>query len=225
MVNEKQREEIYKIEDEYQPKIEALQKQLDAPRKERDEKISAVLTAEQKKQLEEAAAKAKNLQIEEPADHQASRTAADDPSSGTIATYHGTSTREIARPQRCTDAYASPVWQTFASVKVPRFFRIQGCLPHCGEKRGLRSAERYHAAATVLDDVDFVLAGEPAEGLHHVVARFIDRLDQFGHSHDAVLSERVHQTTPAVSPIDVTHESVDVVVIWPPRYHDGFWDL
>ena len=59
VVNEKQREEIYKIEDEYQPKIEALQKQLDALRKERDEKISAVLTAEQKKQLEEAAVKAK----------------------------------------------------------------------------------------------------------------------------------------------------------------------
>ena len=58
VVNEKQREEIYKIEDEYQPKIEALQKQLDALKKERDEKISAVLTAEQKKQLEEAAVKA-----------------------------------------------------------------------------------------------------------------------------------------------------------------------
>jgi hypothetical protein len=59
VVNEKQREEIYRIEDEYQPKIEALQKQLDALKKARDEKISALLTAEQKKQIEEAAAKAR----------------------------------------------------------------------------------------------------------------------------------------------------------------------
>ena len=59
VVNEKQREEIYKIDEEYQPKIEALQKQLDSLKKERDEKISALLTPEQKKQLEEATAKAK----------------------------------------------------------------------------------------------------------------------------------------------------------------------
>ena len=60
VVNEKQREEIYAIQEEYQPKIEALQNQLSAMKKERDEKISAVLTAEQKKQVEEAAAKAKH---------------------------------------------------------------------------------------------------------------------------------------------------------------------
>jgi uncharacterized membrane protein YhiD involved in acid resistance len=59
VVNEKQREEISKIQDEYQPKIEALQNQLNALKKERNEKISAVLTVEQKKQVEEAAAKAK----------------------------------------------------------------------------------------------------------------------------------------------------------------------
>ena len=62
VITEKQREEIYKIEDEYQPKIEALQKQLDALKKERDEKISVLLTPEQKKQVEqikEEAAKAK----------------------------------------------------------------------------------------------------------------------------------------------------------------------
>jgi Fe2+ transport system protein B len=59
VITEKQRGEIYKIEDEYQPKIEALQKQLDTLRKERDEKISALLTAEQKKQIEAATAKAK----------------------------------------------------------------------------------------------------------------------------------------------------------------------
>jgi hypothetical protein len=59
VVNEQQRENIYKIQEEYQPKIEALQKQLEALKKERDEKIAAVLTAEQKKQVEEAATKAK----------------------------------------------------------------------------------------------------------------------------------------------------------------------
>ena len=63
VVNEKQREEIYKIQEEYQPKIAALQKQLKALKKERDEKISAVLTAEQRKQVEEAAAKAKNVPV------------------------------------------------------------------------------------------------------------------------------------------------------------------
>lgn len=57
VVTEKQREEIYKIQEEYQPKIDALENQLNALKKERDDKISAVLTAEQKKQVEEAAAK------------------------------------------------------------------------------------------------------------------------------------------------------------------------
>jgi hypothetical protein len=62
VVNDKQREEIAKIQEEYQPKIDALQSQLDALKKERKEKIAAVLTPEQKKQVEEAeeaAAKAK----------------------------------------------------------------------------------------------------------------------------------------------------------------------
>ena len=59
VVNEKQREEIAKIQEEYQPKIDSLQKQLDALKNELNEKISAVLTAEQKKQVEEAATKAK----------------------------------------------------------------------------------------------------------------------------------------------------------------------
>jgi hypothetical protein len=60
VVDEKQREEIYKIQEEYQPKIAALEKQLKALKTERDKKISAVLTPEQKKQVEEAAAKTKN---------------------------------------------------------------------------------------------------------------------------------------------------------------------
>jgi hypothetical protein len=59
VVNEKQRAEISKIQEEYQPKIEALQDQLEAMKKERDEKVSAVLTPEQKRQVEEAAIKAK----------------------------------------------------------------------------------------------------------------------------------------------------------------------
>lgn len=70
VVNEKQREAIYKIQEEYQPKIEALQNQLDAIKKERDEKISAVLTAEQRRRVEEAASwakqKPKNIQPAEP---------------------------------------------------------------------------------------------------------------------------------------------------------------
>ena len=59
VVDEKQRAEIYKIQDEYQPKIDALQSQVNALKKERDEKISALLTPEQKKQIDAAAAKAK----------------------------------------------------------------------------------------------------------------------------------------------------------------------
>jgi hypothetical protein len=59
IVNEKQREEIYKIQEQYEPRIKAIQDQLNALKKERDEKISAVLTAEQRKQVKEAAAWAK----------------------------------------------------------------------------------------------------------------------------------------------------------------------
>jgi hypothetical protein len=66
VVNEKQRKEIYKIQEEYQPKIEALKKQLDALKKERDEKISAVLTEEQRKRLKQAAAKRKSKSKDAP---------------------------------------------------------------------------------------------------------------------------------------------------------------
>jgi Spy/CpxP family protein refolding chaperone len=59
VVTQKQREQIYKIQDEYQPEIETLQKQLNALKQERDRKIVALLTAEQRKQIEEAAAAAK----------------------------------------------------------------------------------------------------------------------------------------------------------------------
>jgi Spy/CpxP family protein refolding chaperone len=59
VVTDAQRETIYKIQEAYQPKIDALQSQLNALKTERDEKIKAVLTPEQRKQVEEAAAKAK----------------------------------------------------------------------------------------------------------------------------------------------------------------------
>ena len=57
--DQEQREKIYKIQDEYQPKIEELRAQLKALVKEQKEKIDAVLTPEQKKQIEDAKAKAK----------------------------------------------------------------------------------------------------------------------------------------------------------------------
>ncbi len=59
VVHDEQREKIYQIQEEYRPKIEALETQLKTLKKERDAKVAAVLTAEQRKQVEEAAAKAK----------------------------------------------------------------------------------------------------------------------------------------------------------------------
>jgi hypothetical protein len=56
VVTEEQREKILKIQEEYKPKIEALETQLKALKKERDDKVSAVLTEEQKKKVEEAKA-------------------------------------------------------------------------------------------------------------------------------------------------------------------------
>jgi capsule polysaccharide export protein KpsE/RkpR len=71
VVTEKQREDIYKIQEEYKPKIDALKTQLDALNKEMNDKISALLTAEQKKKVEDAAAaaaKAKSAKEEKPAE-------------------------------------------------------------------------------------------------------------------------------------------------------------
>ena len=59
VVTEEQKEKIYKIQEEYKPKIDAARTQLDALVKEQKEKIAAVLTTDQKKKIEEAAAKAK----------------------------------------------------------------------------------------------------------------------------------------------------------------------
>ena len=59
VVDEKQRQEIYKIQEEYAAKIATLKAQLKAMSKERDEKVLAVLTPEQQKKVDELAAAAK----------------------------------------------------------------------------------------------------------------------------------------------------------------------
>lgn len=59
VVTEAQREKIYKIKKEYYPKIEELESKLKAIKKERNEKIAAVLTPEQQKKVEEASSKPK----------------------------------------------------------------------------------------------------------------------------------------------------------------------
>lgn len=59
VVDQRQREEIYKLQDEYKPKIQAMQAQLNALKKELNGKIVAVLTPDQKKKVKEAAGKAK----------------------------------------------------------------------------------------------------------------------------------------------------------------------
>ncbi len=61
VVTPEQRKQIYAIQDEYGPKIDALRKQLEALIAERDEKIAALLTEVQRKEVarlqEEAKAK------------------------------------------------------------------------------------------------------------------------------------------------------------------------
>jgi hypothetical protein len=59
VVTEKQRDDIYKIQEEYKPKIDVLKGQLAALTKEMNDKISAVLTTEQKQKIDDAAAAAK----------------------------------------------------------------------------------------------------------------------------------------------------------------------
>lgn len=59
VVDRKQRQSIYKIQQEYAPKIAALKAQLEALVKERDEKVTAVLTPEQLRKVEQAQAAAK----------------------------------------------------------------------------------------------------------------------------------------------------------------------
>ena len=60
-LEEGQRDKIYAVQDEYGPKIEALERQLETLRKERDAKVAAVLTPDQVKKLDDlkSASKAK----------------------------------------------------------------------------------------------------------------------------------------------------------------------
>jgi Spy/CpxP family protein refolding chaperone len=69
VVDEKQREAIYKIQQEYEPKIADLRAQLEKLMKDRDAKVAGVLTPEQQKKVAElqAAAKAKR-EAKKPAD-------------------------------------------------------------------------------------------------------------------------------------------------------------
>ena len=61
VVDEKQKEAIYRIQQEYAPKIAALKAQIEQMTKEQNAKITALLTPEQQKKIEEAkAAAAKN---------------------------------------------------------------------------------------------------------------------------------------------------------------------
>jgi len=64
VVDQKQRQTIYKIQAEYAPKIADLKAQLDALTKQRDQRVAAVLTPQQRKRVEgfKAAAKAKRDQ-------------------------------------------------------------------------------------------------------------------------------------------------------------------
>ena len=66
VVDKKQRQTIYKIQEEYAPKIAALKAQLAAIVKERNDQIAAVLTPEQQKKVDDlkAAAKAKRQKKE-----------------------------------------------------------------------------------------------------------------------------------------------------------------
>ena len=59
VVDKKQRETIYGIQEEYSAQIKALKAQLADLMKQRDSKIAAVLTPQQQKKVEEAVAAAK----------------------------------------------------------------------------------------------------------------------------------------------------------------------
>lgn len=59
VVTEEQRAKIYAIQGEFDPQIKELSLKLDALKKERDEKILALLTPEQKKKIDDLKAAAK----------------------------------------------------------------------------------------------------------------------------------------------------------------------
>lgn len=68
VVTQEQRDKIYKIQDDFNPKIDALEAQLKKAKKEQTDKIEALLTPEQKKKIEAAEAKAKEEQAKKKAD-------------------------------------------------------------------------------------------------------------------------------------------------------------
>jgi hypothetical protein len=83
VVTQEQRVKIYEIQAEFKSKIDAARDALEALIKERNERISAVLTPEQKKQIEDAAVNSKRkktgsqpeeassgAESTEPSDHQ-----------------------------------------------------------------------------------------------------------------------------------------------------------
>ena len=74
IVTEEQKVEIYKIQDEYAPKVQEYREKLAGVLKERNAKIHAVLTPEQKEKLEqmkqEAIAKRKTKQAETATDNE-----------------------------------------------------------------------------------------------------------------------------------------------------------
>jgi hypothetical protein len=59
VVTDEQRDKIYAIQSESEPKINELKRELEALTKARDEKINALLTPEQKKKIEDRKAEAK----------------------------------------------------------------------------------------------------------------------------------------------------------------------
>jgi hypothetical protein len=59
VVNEAQRKQIYVIQEEYQAKLDTLEAQIKLLKKERNDKIAAVLTPDQRKKIEAASGKAK----------------------------------------------------------------------------------------------------------------------------------------------------------------------
>ncbi len=69
VVSEEQRQKIYQIQEDYRPKLESLELQRRALLKERNEKIAALLTAEQKKQIKDAATKAKRKRAQAEEEH------------------------------------------------------------------------------------------------------------------------------------------------------------
>jgi hypothetical protein len=62
VVKPEQREQIYKIQEKYQPKLEALKAQLESIIQQRDSEITAVLTPEQQQKIEDAGGKVQKKQ-------------------------------------------------------------------------------------------------------------------------------------------------------------------